>query len=164
MNCNRRHLHFYRVNFPRHELLNLLNGVLVHLDKKNDVPLRDEAREDTVKRMCDFMILLNYNSDFDQSFQQALIDGDNHIIYPILYYLLTNWDMLRKRTYLSQFLVDMDIDDQHMDEEMRELYQEYKDMQAEFQMTHQELETAQQNAMNPEELQRDFNQLEQEKE
>ena len=63
--CNRTHNLFTQVNEYRTDLLDLLNKVLVHLDKKNDVPLRDEPREDTVKRMCDFLILLNYNSDFD---------------------------------------------------------------------------------------------------
>ena len=50
-----------------------------------------------------------------------------------------------------------------MDEELRSKYDEYKDLQATFQANHQQLEQAQQNSYNPEELKRDLKQLEQEK-
>jgi len=40
--------------------------------------------------------------------------------------------MLEKRTYLSKFLVDIEIPNEWMDEVMREQYQEYKDLQADF--------------------------------
>ena len=91
------------------------------------------------------------------------MEGDKHIIYPILYYLLTRWEVLEKRSYLAKFLVEIEIDDQFMDEELRSKYDEYKDLQATFQANHQQLEQAQQNSYNPEELKRDLKQLEQEK-
>ena len=51
-----------------------------------------------------------------------------------------------------------------MDEQLKQIYDEYKDLQATFQANHQKHEQAQQESYNPEELQRDLKQLEQEKE
>jgi len=57
-----------------------------------------------------------------------LVEGDKHVIYPILFYLLTRWQVLKKRAYLSGFLVEIEIDDQFMDENLKELYDNYKDL------------------------------------
>jgi len=48
------------------ELLELLNRCFKCLDSKNhNVNLRDEAQEDTAKRICDALSLLNYPNDFE---------------------------------------------------------------------------------------------------
>ena len=50
------------------------------------------------------------------------------------------------------------------DDEMRETFQTYKDLQAEFQATHQNVDQMRVESMNPTELKKEINQLEQEKE
>lgn len=50
-----------------------------------------------------------------------------------------------------------------VDEEMQETYQAYKDLQAEFQATHQNVDQMRQESMNPTELKKEITQLEQEK-
>jgi len=51
-----------------------------------------------------------------------------------------------------------------VDEEMQEIFNTYKDLQAEFQATHQAVDQMRQDSMNPGELKKEIGQLEQEKE
>jgi len=55
---------------------------------------------------------------------------------------------LRKRAYLAKFLVPINIPPEMLTEDdMKNLYQQYKDLQAEFQVNHQQLEEVQKNAL-----------------
>jgi len=71
---------------------------------------------------------------------------------------------LQKRAYLAKFLVNIAVPDEFlMDEEMQNVHQQYKELQAEFQVTHQHFEVLKQDSMNPNELKKEIQQLEQEK-
>ena len=55
---------------------------------------------------------------------------------------------MRKRAYLAKFLVPINIPPEMLTEDdMKNLYQQYKDLQAEFQVNHQQLEEVQKNAL-----------------
>ncbi len=83
-----------------------------------------------------------------RQFQQALINGDKKTIHPILYFLLRGLPELQKRAYLAKFLVPLHIPEEMLaDDEMKNLYQEYKDLQAEFQVNHQQLEAVQKDSL-----------------
>jgi intraflagellar transport protein 81 len=74
-------------------------------------------------------------------------------------------DELKRRSYTAKFLVPLEIPDEFLgDEEMRDTFQMYKDLQAEFQATHQNVDHMRAESMNPSELKKEINQLEQEKE
>ena len=89
------------------------------------------------------MVILKF-----RQFQQGLLKGDRKIIYPILYYLLQRLPELQKRAYLAKYLVPIHIPEEMLaDEEMKTLYQEYKDSQADFQVSHQQLEEVQKDAL-----------------
>ena len=65
------------------------------------------------------------------------------MIYPIIYYILSKWDELQTRAYLARFLVPVHIPEEiAADMEVTEIYSQYKDLQAEFQVGHQQLEMA----------------------
>jgi hypothetical protein len=49
--------------------------------------------------------VLSYESDFGESWQNGLLNGDRKVIYPIYYFLLKNLNPLKKRAYLAKFLV-----------------------------------------------------------
>ena len=49
--------------------------------------------------------VLNFSSDF----RQGLAKGDKKIIHPILEWLFQNISELKKRAYLAQFLVKVEI-------------------------------------------------------
>merc|ERR1719181_113004 len=83
--------------------------------------------------MLDFLRILNYKHELEpQQAKQALLHGDPHLIYPILSWMLQRLPELQKRAYLARFLVSVEVPE-HMfaDEEVVEVYQNYKDLQEE---------------------------------
>ena len=71
----------------------------------------------------------------------------------MLYWLVTKLPELQRRAYTAKFLVPLQIPD---DEEMQETYQVCKDLQAEFQATHQAVDQMRQESMNPGELKKEI--------
>jgi intraflagellar transport protein 81 len=83
-----------------------------------------------------------------RQFQAGVVKGDRKVIYPVLYYLLQRLPELQKRAYLAKYLVPLHIPEEMLaDEDMKNLFQEYKDSQAEFQVSHQQLEEVQKDAL-----------------
>jgi intraflagellar transport protein 81 len=145
-------------------LLQLLNKVMMNIDPQQDVNLKYETPDKSTERITEFLRVMNYPSNFDQQFQNNLMQGDRKTIYPILYYLLKNLPDLRKRGYLAKFLVPINIPPEMLtDDDMKSLFQQYKDLQAEFQVNHQQLEEVQKNALSPADIQKEIKQLETEK-
>jgi len=69
------------------------------------------------------------------------VQGDRRVIYPIVYYLATRFQDCEKRAYLARFLVPFEIqEDLQGDQDIKTMHQQYKDLQAEFQVVHQQLE------------------------
>ena len=72
---------------------------------------------------------------------------------------------LQRKAYTAKFLVPLAIPDEFLvDDEMRETLQIYKDLQAEFQATHMNVEQIRGESMNPADLKKEIQQLESEKE
>lgn len=83
----------------------------------------------------------------------------------MLFWIVTRLGELQRKAYTARFLVPLAIPEEFlMDEEMRETFQVYKDLQAEFQATHMNVEAIRQESMNPADLKKEIGQLEQEKE
>jgi len=145
-------------------LLQLLNKVMTNIDPQQDVNLKYETQDKSIERITEFLGVMNYPSNFDQQFQNNVLQGDRKTIYPIFYYLLKNLPDLKKRAYLAKFLVPLNIPPEFLsDEDMKNLFQQNKDLQAEFQVNHQQLEEVQRNALVPGDIQKEIRQLEQEK-
>ena len=63
------------------------------------------------------------------------------VIHPILHYLIVNFTNLQKRAYLAKYIMPLSIPNEFMiDEEMKNYFQQYRDLQAEFQVVHQQFE------------------------
>ena len=145
------------------ELLNLLHEVIRRLDSE-PIDLNDEQGEGAYK-LIEFLKVLNYPSNLDSEFQQGLARGDKLYIYPVLHYILTRLSQMQQRAYLGRFLANILVpDDILVEEDMKTAYQEYKELQASFQVIHQELEQQRAQALPPHELKKNIDQLEQEKE
>jgi intraflagellar transport protein 81 len=43
------------------------------------------------------------------NFRQGIVQGEKHVVCPILEWLLRNYQELKKRAYLAQFLVMVDV-------------------------------------------------------
>merc|ERR1711935_135236 len=94
--------------------------------------------------------------DFNPSFQRDVVHGEKKTIQHLLHWLITKLPELQRRAYTARFLVPVAIPDEFLvDEEMQETYQYYKDLQAEFQATHQNVDQMRQESMNPTELRKE---------
>lgn len=147
------------------ELLEILNTVLGHLDPKHKVDVRDELQEQSKTRITEFLKVLDYPNSFDVVFQNGLVNADKGVIYPILYYILPRLHEMQQRAYLARYLVNVFIPDEFlMEPDMSDLFQNYKELQAQFQVTHSEIEQQRSQAMPPHDLKIEINQLEAERE
>jgi intraflagellar transport protein 81 len=148
------------------ELLELLNKLLGHLDSQHSaVDIQRETQDKTQERICGFLKVLGYPSDFNPNFQRDVVHGEKRTVQHLLFWLVSKLPELQRRAYTAKFLVPLEIPDEFLaDEEMRETYQAYKDLQAEFQATHQNVDQIRAESMNPGELKKEIGQLEQEKE
>ena len=76
------------------------------------------------------------------------MQGDKKTIHPIVFFLLNKFPELQKRAYLAKFLLPVAIPEEYSgDSEVKIANQENKDLQAEFQVHHQQLEAYQKDAM-----------------
>ena len=145
------------------ELLEVVNTVMAHLSSAHQVDLRDETPDATAQRMLEFMRVLNYKMPpglEQQQAKQALLHGDPNLIYPILSWMLQRLPELQKRAYLANFLVNVEVPE-HMfsDEEIIEVYQNYKELQEEFKEMHKTSEKYKSQLISPNEIKKAIMQM-----
>jgi intraflagellar transport protein 81 len=147
------------------ELMEILQKVFVFMDPKHDIPWKEEKPDAMYQRIAEFLHILGYQCAFDLEFQQGVISGDRNTLHPILYWLLNNLEALRKRSYLAKFCMNLEVPEEFLrDEKVYEIYQSYKELQAQFKSTHAHLEQEQQGRMNPSDLRKEVQQLDAERE
>ncbi len=148
------------------ELLELLNKVLAKMDDQiHNVNVREELQQNTINRIVEFLKVINFPVADNEQYNLGIVQGEKRVIYPILFYILQKWDELQTRAYLARFLVPLHIPEEIVaDSEVGEIYLQFKDLQAEFQVIHQQLEMGQKEMMKPGELKIQIQRQEQEKE
>lgn len=146
-------------------MLQLTNKIFSQLDKSNDVNLREESQANTLDRFADFLRILSYPGKFDETTAEQFTKGDKRVLSPIIYFCLSNFEELKKRAYLGKFLVPILIPDEYMvDLEIKEVQNEYAQLIGEFKENHGTFEAKNKDASSPDELKKEINQMEQEKE
>ena len=101
--------------------------------------------------------MINFPVQENEQFNLGIVQGEKRVIYPILYYILSKWDELQTRAYLARYLIPPHIpEDILADLEVSEIHLQYKDLQAEFQLTHQQLENAHKDMMRPQDLRKEI--------
>merc|ERR1719446_1751404 len=115
--------------------------------------------------MLDFLRVLSYKLNLDpQQAKTALLHGEPAFIYPILTWMLQRLPELQKRAYLARVLVNVEVPE-HMfaDEEVVEVYQNYKDLQEEFKEVHKTSEKYKSQLISPNEIKKAIMQMEEDK-
>lgn len=108
-----------------------------------------------------------YNSNFTyrSAFRLGLIQGDKHVIHPIIEWLLMNMDDLKKRSYLAQYLVKLEVPSEMLgDPDIAYLYEQYESIIEDFKETHKKFEAVKNNGLSVTELRSDILAMEKEKE
>ncbi|KAJ9594840.1 hypothetical protein L9F63_013877, partial [Diploptera punctata] len=145
----------------------VLTDVLAEVDPRNKVDIRGEDPEQTAIRMLEMLRVLKYKPAPDVTptmFRQGLVQGDKHIIHPILDWLLQNMTDLKKRAYLAHYLVKVDVPLEIMtDSEVSTLYDQYDRLIEDFKTIHKESEMLKNSGYSTSELRADLEIMEREK-
>ncbi|KAK2837703.1 hypothetical protein Q5P01_014915 [Channa striata] len=150
------------------QLLQILNDVLGEIDPKQNIDIREEMPEQTVKRMCALLGLLKYkppgsHSDVS-SFRQGLVVGSKPVVHPILHWLLQKVPELKKRAYLARFLVKLEVPAEFLqDDVINDTYHQYEELVEGFKTYHKECEQLRTSGFSTAEIRRDISAMEEEK-
>lgn len=150
-------------------LLQIVSDVLGELDSKHKVDIREEAPEQTTMRMLEVLRMLRYkvptDADALAKFCEGLLTGDKFLIYPILEWLLKNFEENKKRAYLARFLVKVQVPAEFLqDTEIAKLYSEYEALIETFKEAHKRHETLKSDGLCTAEIKRDITAMQEEKE
>lgn len=159
------HLSLYEFDDkPPLELLEMLNKVLVVLDEGNKVNIQTETQDKTSERICGFLKVLGYPSDYSVQFQRDLVHGEKKTIQHVMHWMLSRISDLQKKAETAKFLVPYIVPDEFQHEDtMQDTIQLYRDLQAEYAAVHQNIMQLRQESMQPSELKKEIQQLESEK-
>lgn len=147
-------------------LLQVLNDVLSELSQEQKVDLREEPPEQTAIRMLNTVKILGYKPrpEAKDDFRQGLVQGDKVVVYPLLQWLLQHLPELKKRAYLSRYLVMIDVPLEHLqDDSVADTHQTYQDMVEHFKDLHKAVEMERSSEYNTAEVRRDIEAMEEER-
>ena len=147
------------------QLLQLVNDIFVYFDNIHLKDIRDENKDQLNIRMCNFLLLLGYKNIENEQVKESFLAGNKTVIFPILYYLLSKLPELKLRAYLGKFLTDVQIPDEFLtDESIIESINSLKVLQSDFKEIHKNVEKIRNTKVNPNELSKELDTLENEKE
>ena len=169
------------------ELLQLVNDVFASLDAKQQRDLRDEPSDVTTHRMIDFLISTlkylppslaasssddslststsAYTSEQLADFGSSFVSASPATLYPVLLYLLSHYDSLKKRAYLATYLTTPALPADMMgDPTLLSLLHSIQQQQAAFTQLHKETDAIRASALHATALRKEVDQLEAERE
>eukprot|EP01035_Chromulina_nebulosa_P036031 gene36031-48484_t len=148
------------------ELLDYMCEIISNIDPDQDIEtIYKEPTEARVHRIFQFLTIMKFNIPEDQveDFQNLLLNGDKEILHTVMHWCLQRYDHLKKRAYLSKFLMPTEIPAEFMSDDLvMELSQRLKEMQNDFKEVHKQVEQVRQTGSRPSELKADIATLEQE--
>ena len=138
-----------------YELLELILNAMTLIEKKMNVD-KDNTAE-SLKAVFDFLQVVNFQYSSERQLQEDLAKGDKRLLIQILHFILTRLDELKKKYYQNKYMAPIKVSDEYKgDDEIIELMNNYKDLQAEFQTTYTMLEEKRANAPQIKELKEDI--------
>ncbi|XP_021936046.1 intraflagellar transport protein 81 homolog [Zootermopsis nevadensis] len=149
------------------QLLQVLNDVLAEVDPRNKVDIRGEDPEQTTVRILEMLRVLKFKPGQEMSaavFCQRLVQGDKHLIHPILEWLLKNMEDLKMRAYLAQYLVKVEVPLEILsDRDVSAFYEEYEKLIEDFKLVHKDSQVLKNSGYSTSELRADIDAMEHEK-
>lgn len=144
-------------------LVALLEKLLRLIDPKAEHNLSDKTEESKAV-FGDLLSILSFPDATDDRFLDSCLAGEKPSVHRLLFYLLRNFEEFKQRAYLGQFLAPLDVPAEFLvDEEMRKLDQEFKELQKVFQGEHRELAEIKQRLPNKKKVDQEVAQLEAER-
>lgn len=94
-------------------LMEILNEVLTEIQPKHAENIQDKTAEERVQEIIILLSVLEYEPVKDCCDLEAITEGlenkDKVVIYPILFWLLQNVPGLKKKAYLAQFTLEVEV-------------------------------------------------------
>eukprot|EP00388_Colpodella_angusta_P011148 GDKJ01028695.1.p1 GENE.GDKJ01028695.1~~GDKJ01028695.1.p1 ORF type:complete len:705 (-),score=196.45 GDKJ01028695.1:112-2226(-) len=152
------------------DLVSILGDVLHALDKSKKFTVTEETIENTAARMNEVVGMLGYDGNrFSIGaglLEKRIMNGDKDVIHSILHFLLTNFEDLKKKAYLAEFLTPIDVPADRLadDPSLIDALKTLQALQAEFQRAHDAWEQRQTTSANLKELKERLSQDEDDKE
>lgn len=144
-------------------LVALLEKVLKMINEESEFSLSEKTEENKAL-FGDLLSILSFPEATDDRFLEACMAGDKVSVHRLLYYLLKGFNEFKQRAYLGKFLAPLDVPGEFLvDEEMRKLDQEFKELQKVFQSEHQELTSLRTMIPNKKKFDQEVTQLEAER-
>ncbi|KAH9599043.1 IFT81 [Trypanosoma melophagium] len=149
-------------------LLQIVNDIFGTLSPAQQMDLEEVPLEEAVSRMIEFLTkTLGYRIPplLSESFPTGFANAQTTVIYPTLYWVLSNMTQNEKRVYLSRFLQRLDVPEamRAQDEDVRALYQQYENLRSMFVQTHRRVDALRQAHADPAEARRKVAALEEER-
>lgn len=150
------------------KLLQTIADVFTTLSAQLVLNFEEMPFDIAVQQLTDFLLkTLGYKPPplVAGNFMQSIANAETTVVYPMMYWLLKNMPMHRKRVYLARFLQRVEIpDDLRMqDEGVRDLYQHYDSLRNDFISTHKRVDALKEAHADPAEARRKIAALEQER-
>ena len=138
-----------------YELLDLIIKVMGMIDKSVQLDNNDTAA--CLKAVFEFLQILKFPYPSDRQLQDDLARGDKRLLIQILHFLLTGLRTLSDKYYVNKFTSQINISQEYLgDDDILELLNQFKELQAEFLTTYNMLEEKKQNAPKIDEIQEDI--------
>ena len=138
-----------------YELLDLIIKVMGMIDKSIKLDNNDTAA--CLKAVFEFLLILKFPYPSERQLQDDLARGDKRLLITILHFLLTGLQTLSEKYYVNKFTAPININQEYSgDDDIQELNNQYRELQAEFLTTHNMLQEKKQNAPRIEEIQEDI--------
>eukprot|EP00056_Hartaetosiga_gracilis_P000641 m.39429 g.39429 ORF g.39429 m.39429 type:complete len:667 (-) comp10288_c0_seq1:85-2085(-) len=148
------------------QLISVLNDVFVEIAPDHDVDTRTELPEDRVMRMMSLLRVLRFKPSIPApDFAAGLLDGQRDVIYPIIHWALPRVADLKKRAYLANYLMTIEVPAEMMqNEEVVGTREEYLNLIEAFKETHKDVEQLRSSGFSLLEVKNDIQSMEREKE
>ena len=138
-----------------YELLDLIVKVMGMIDTSMKLDNNDTAA--CLKAVFEFLQILKFPYSSEHQLQDDLAKGDKRLLIQILHFLLTGLRTLSDKYYLNKFTAPINISQEYLgDDDVLELWNQFKEYQAEFASTYKMLEEKKLNAPKIEEIQEDI--------
>ena len=138
-----------------YELLDLIVKVMGMIDTSMKLDNNDTAA--CLKAVFEFLQILKFPYSSERQLQDDLTKGDKRLLIQILHFLLTGLRTLSDKYYLNKFTAPINISQEYLgDDDILELWNQFKELQAEFASTYKMLEEKKLNAPKIEEIQEDI--------
>ncbi|EGD75009.1 CDV-1R protein [Salpingoeca rosetta] len=147
------------------QLIETLNSIFVAIAPDHDVDTRQELPDDRVVRMMSLLRVLKYKPSVSKSDMAAgLIDAKPEVIHPIMHWALSKLPELKKRAYLANFLMTIEVPDEMMqNDEVAETREQYLALIDTFKEVHKEVENMRSSGFSVSEVKNDIKHMEKEK-